>query len=745
MDPSAEHAARVEAEQLSRRLTDLYALTTRLAAAGSTTEVATAIIEVCLPMLEASAATITVYDSIRPPRLLATFGVAGVEDILFGGSDPEDRVGAQAYAALSVVKTLVAERRPILVTSVADREQRFPDLIADGVTQEAWANLPLVVGERLVGILAFGWDAARTFDEADVGFLMSIAAHSAIALDRALSLQAADSAVTRLRRLQEVTAGLATAATVEAIAGVLVELGVCMVAPFGVVAVLDREARVWRRHASTSMPASVVEQFGVVPVGLSNLTPLTTCAETGRTLIFENVDEIVARFPAVAASYLSTGSKSHLCVPIMIGERSVGALGFGFERPGPISDDHLLFARTLASLAGPALERAALYEAEYRTAHHLQAALLPDLSVGLPGGRAGGCYVPGTSGREIGGDWYDVFETPGNRIGLCVGDVVGHDLAATTVMMKLQPLLRSLAQAGAGPAQVLEALDAACDRIPGALCSTVGYADYSATLGLLRISSAGHPPALLLTAGRAEFLEVPPGPPLGVAVAPRRDHEFVLPDGAMVVWYSDGLIERRDRSLGQGLAELLDAAAEIAREEAFSCLAPHVVAERLRDRLGADGPGTDDLAVLCLVLRRQEEEAGAVFRTTLSTVAEISGLRDRVRRWAERANLRPDTIDGLIQVTNEIATNALEHPWDARDPRAELTIDKVDVDRVRVQAVDHGRWRTTGDSSERGRGLTIISELAQNTTIELRPDGTHVTAVLRDADVPDDAPRRRPT
>lgn len=744
MDPQAEHAARVEAEQLSRRLTDLYDLTTRLAAAGSTTEVATAIIGACLPMLGASAATITIYDGVGPPRLLATVGVAGVEEILFGGSDPEDEVGARAYAALSVTRSIVAERRPVLVTSVADRVGRFPDLVAEGIVQEAWSNLPLTVGDRLVGILAFGWDAPRAFDEPDIDFLSSIAAHSAIALDRALSLRAADSALTRLRKLQEVTAGLATAATVEEIAGVLVERGVRMVAPLGVVAVLDHEARVWRRHASRTMPRPVVERFGVIPVDHSDLTPVTACAQSGQPLTFESVEDISAQYPEFAPEYLATGSRSHLCVPIMIGDRSVGALGFGFEKPGPISVERLLVAKTLASLAGPALERAALYEAEYRTAHHLQAALLPDLPDSLPGGRAGGCYVPATSGREIGGDWYDVFETPGNRIGLCVGDVVGHDLAATTVMMKLQPLLRSVAQTGAGPAQVLEALDAACDRIPGVLCSTVGCADCSATLGLLRISSAGHPPAVLLTPGHAAFLEVPPGPPLGVAVEPRRDHEFVLPDDAMVVWYSDGLIERRHRSLVDGLAELLAAATDIAQDSSFSRLAPQTVAERLRDRLSTDSAGADDLVVICLALQRETiGEAGAVFRTNLSSVAELREIRERVRHWAEGANVRPDTIDGLIQVTTEIATNALEHPWDADDPRAELTIDKVDVDRVRVRAVDRGRWRTTGDTSERGRGLAIVSELAQHTTIELRADGTHVTAVLRDAALPDDGGRAR--
>ncbi|MBL8931675.1 MAG: GAF domain-containing protein [Kineosporiaceae bacterium] len=727
-----ESEARLDAQRTAQRLADLYALTTRLAAATSATEVATTLIEVCLPMLSASAATITIYDGLRRPRLLAATGIPGVEDILFGGSDPEDLPGAEAYAQLSAVRQMVRDRRPVLVTSAADRRLRYPDLVADEGVQEAWANLPLVVGDRLVGIVAFGWDDPRWFDAEETSFLSSVAAHTAIALDRALSLQAAESAVARMRTLQEVTAGLATAATIEEIAGVLVERGVRMVATFGVVAVLDREARVWRRFSSQNLPPAIAEGLAVIPVDQSDLTPITTAARVGRMLVFESLEEMAGRHPQAARYYASTGSRSTLCVPILIGERSIGALGFGFERPGPVSLDHRVLAQTLASLAGPALERAEQYEAEYRAAHQLQAALLPDLPGDLPGVRAGGCYVPATTGREIGGDWYDVFEIPGNRIGLCVGDIVGHDLAATTVMMKVQPLLRSHAQSGGSPAQLLETLDGACEWMPGALCSTVGYADYSPAMGVLRIASAGHPPALLLTPGRAQFLDVPPGPPLGVAMEPRRDHELTVPDGAMLIWYSDGLIERRGRSLQHGLDQLLGAAAGIARDPAFERLAPGEVAERLRDLLTSADSRADDLVVTCAVLGRTVDSEGSVVRAGLDAVRDLAGVRRRLRRWGEQLNLEPATVDAVIQVATEMATNALEHPRFASDPRAELTVDQVDVDRVRVQVTDHGRWREASDgASERGRGLAIVSELAQNTTIELRPDGTRVTAIIR--------------
>lgn len=262
-----ESEARLDAQRTAQRLADLYALTTRLAAATSATEVATTLIEVCLPMLSASAATITIYDGLRRPRLLAATGIPGVEDILFGGSDPEDLPGAEAYAQLSAVRQMVRDRRPVLVTSAADRRLRYPDLVADEGVQEAWANLPLVVGDRLVGIVAFGWDDPRWFDAEETSFLSSVAAHTAIALDRALSLQAAESAVARMRTLQEVTAGLATAATIEEIAEVLFERGVRMVATFGVVAVLDREARVWRRFSSQNLPPGDRRGVGRHPGG----------------------------------------------------------------------------------------------------------------------------------------------------------------------------------------------------------------------------------------------------------------------------------------------------------------------------------------------------------------------------------------------------------------------------------------------------------------------------------------------
>ena len=122
--------------------------------------------------------------------------------------------------------------------------------------------------------------------------------------------------------------------------------------------------------------------------------------------------------------------------------------------------------RLAAELAGQARERARLYEVEHAAAHQLQQALLPKIPSELPGAGIGVRYRPADLGRDVGGDWYDVFELPGGRIGFAVGDVVGHDLEAAVAMGRLQQLVHYLAASGARPAEVFQALDEPAQRSP---------------------------------------------------------------------------------------------------------------------------------------------------------------------------------------------------------------------------------------------------------------------------------------
>jgi serine phosphatase RsbU (regulator of sigma subunit) len=316
---------------------------------------------------------------------------------------------------------------------------------------------------------------------------------------------------------------------------------------------------------------------------------------TGQTLMLASLEEIIARFPAVAYTHEATGTSSLLNIPVRAGGRTIGALAFGFADEGPPGADLVSIAETLAELAGQALERARLYEAEYEAAHQLQAALLPRIPAGLPGVGIGTSYRPANQGHEVGGDWYDVFELPGGRIGCAAGDVVGHDLAAAAAMGRLQLLLRYIARSGAGPAAVLAALDEACPDLSGTPFATVAYAEYDPAGAALTYASAGHPPPLL-AGDTVTYLEGGRSAALGFGDAPVQATVPVKP-GTRLVLYTDGLIERRTEPIDTGFGRLARAAGQNLDLDIAAWCQSLLLALTQGETLA------DDVALACIELR----------------------------------------------------------------------------------------------------------------------------------------------
>jgi hypothetical protein len=321
-----------------------------------------------------------------------------------------------------------------------------------------------------------------------------------------------------------------------------------------------------------------------------------TLRHTYRATFLRGPEALTAALAGTGAALVQAGAAAAWSFPVLAGGDRRGTLVFAFADPATADADVEAVCATIAGLAGQAVERASLYEAEHRAAHQLQRALLPRLPARLPGVRAGASYRPAQAGNEVGGDWYDVFELPGNRVGFAVGDVVGHDLHAAIVMGQLQLLLRSAALTGASPAEVLDVLDQACGRIDGARCCTVGYGEYDPSTSTLRYGSAGHPPWLILVGGEVSFLEEGRSPPLGVPVGPRVHAELVVPAGAALVCYSDGLVERRGEDLYAGMARL----AELTRR--LSGADPQGDAEALLTAMTEGYAVEDDVVVACLLL-----------------------------------------------------------------------------------------------------------------------------------------------
>jgi serine phosphatase RsbU (regulator of sigma subunit)/integral membrane sensor domain MASE1 len=414
--------------------------------------------------------------------------------------------------------------------------------------------------------------------------------------ERARSVSRQEAAARRrVEALQEVTAGLATAATTDAIAEVIVRSGIGLLADSGAVGVIDRESarlRVWTTagHVVPDLP-------------LDDPSPLATAARRGAA--------VEAHSPAA------------LAVPARVAGTTFGALEFRFTDDQAIDEDVVAMSRTLAELMAPALHRARLYEQEREAAHQLQQSFLPVVPEDLPGAEFAGCYRPADQHHDIGGDWYDAFLLPGGRIGFAVGDVVGHDLRAAAAMGQLHSALSALAAAPHdGPAAVLDALDRASSTIAGASLTTIGYGEYDPATCRLHYACAGHPPPLLVTDHHARFLIGGRSRPLAAASGPRSEATVEVPPGSMLLWYSDGLVERRDADLDIGLSHLTSIASRLDGAH------PRTWCDAVMRELTGGQRLHDDVVLICLRLQPRTSDAVVPQTVSLDAGRAPSGLRE---------------------------------------------------------------------------------------------------------------------
>ncbi|WP_250030740.1 PP2C family protein-serine/threonine phosphatase [Paractinoplanes maris] len=294
------------------------------------------------------------------------------------------------------------------------------------------------------------------------------------------------------------------------------------------------------------------------------------------------------------ASARDTGGRVRVALPEGL------ELVTGLSPHRPDDEDYRGFLRLVAAALTLGLNRVAGRRAaatERQLAEALQRSLLshpaqPDhVQVAVR-------YHPAAEGAWVGGDWYDAFQLPDGRLAVAVGDVTGHDRDAAAAMSQIRNLLRGISYAlPVPPEQVLSALNDAMTGLVVDELATVVLAHIDLETHDMRWSNAGHPPpALLHPDGTAELLQASAEPLLGTRiVTTRTSHELHLAVGATVVFYTDGLLERRDRPLDEGFATLLRALA------GQSHLSAEELCEHLSDTLITD---SEDDVVLAVVRRR---------------------------------------------------------------------------------------------------------------------------------------------
>ena len=432
-----------------------------------------------------------------------------------------------------------------------------------------------------------------------------LAVHLVDVSDRRAAEESARRAAARTTLLARLGADLSGALDGEAALGRLARLVVPTLADACIVTVVDREGRardVGSWHVDPARRELLARYADVRLDWLPPDSPVARALSRG-TPVTRSVESVLCLMqPGPPSDMLrALGPESVAVLPLPAESRTVGVLSL-YQDPGRVmSEADVRTAAEVAVQAGRAVERVHRHNQQVQLAEALQRSLLTEPPA-LPGVAIAVRYVPAAEAARVGGDWYDAFPLRDGTPVIVIGDVTGHDTAAAAAMGQLRGLLRGVAHAGGGgPAEVLRAFDAAVVDLHPDTLATAALAfierDGEGRTSL-RWASAGHPPPVLVRGpDRVELLGSTFGELLlGVDPQARRSESRVaLEPGDTVLLYTDGLVERRDATLDEGLARLRTALADLAGRPL------ETVCDELLARM-LHGTPQDDVALVALRL-----------------------------------------------------------------------------------------------------------------------------------------------
>jgi anti-sigma regulatory factor (Ser/Thr protein kinase)/anti-anti-sigma regulatory factor len=336
-------------------------------------------------------------------------------------------------------------------------------------------------------------------------------------------------------------------------------------------------------------------------------------------------------------------------------------------------------------------------------------------------------YLVAGDENAAGGDWFDAVTLDDGRVAVMVGDVVGHGPDAAGVMGQLRSAATQLLLDGWGVAEVLARLDRFAARLRGAAGSTVCLAVVDPPARSVEYACCGHPPPLLVSpTGHAHYVDLPGGGPLAVTAGAAQVASMVLNPGAVLLLYTDGLVERRHRAAEEGVERLRETVAL-----GFGAGAPESSDDPV-DRLcevaleGMAGDGyDDDVSVLALRLTEPVEP----LRLELPAVPGSERVvRHRLHEWLGDAGVGPSDELDLQLAVGEAVANAVVHAYPDGPGPVEVDIEHDRSGRVVVTVADRGAWQEPdGTRSSSGRGLRMMGESTDVCELERTAEGTVVS------------------
>ncbi|MFF5369921.1 SpoIIE family protein phosphatase [Streptomyces sp. NPDC013187] len=455
----------------------------------------------------------------------------------------------------------------------------------------------------------------------------------------------------------------------------------------------------------------------VVPNGTVAVYPhrsaAAECLAAGRPLIQqvtpEAMEDVLRQTPERGERMRRFGFHSVLAVPMRARGLTLGVATFSRHRnPEAFEQDDLLLGQEITDRAGLCIDNARRFTRERATSLTLQSSLLPQRLPEQSALDVASRYLPASAQAGVGGDWFDVIPLSGARVALVVGDVVGHGIQASATMGRLRTAVRTLADVDLPPDELLTHLDDLVSHLAadadgtGDIGATCLYAVYDPVSRRCSLARAGHPvPALLTPGGRAEFLDVPAGLPLGLGGLPFEAVERELPEGSVLALYTDGLVEAGFRDIDDGMDTLLRTLQTSDASLEGTCDA--VLRSMLPER------PADDVALLVARTRALDAFHVAAWEVPPDTAAVAQARKNASRQLAEWG------LDACAFVTelvvSELVTNAIRHA----EPPIEL---RLIYDRSLICEVSDGsttapHMRRARTYDEGGRGLLLVAQTCQ--------------------------------
>ncbi|WP_131732565.1 ATP-binding SpoIIE family protein phosphatase [Actinomadura formosensis] len=435
-------------------------------------------------------------------------------------------------------------------------------------------------------------------------------------------------------------------------------------------------------------------------------TPFVQAMRTGRPVHIRRVDP--ARAARLAAAFggrdlrpLFTG-RALLVVPLIARGRVLGTFKLLRKPDRPWFDESdLAMVDEIARHAALCIDNGRLYRHEVKVAEELQRSMLPDDPPDVAGARVRYRYRPAGQAAQVGGDWFDAIPLPGSRLGLVVGDVMGHGLTSAAIMGQMRTAVRTLAAEDMWPGRLLRRLDWLARRLGEDHLATCLYAVYDPVERRCTFANAGHVPPVLVSAdGESRVLPVPSGVPVGVGGKPFETVEVKVEDGSQLVLCTDGLLERRDRDIEQGLEQLRERLAGASHDLDGTC-------DDLLAALAARTPA-DDIAIVavgCDGIPR-DDVATWELEPEPDTVPWIRGqVAARLAGWGLDA-----LVDTARLLVSELVTNAVVHGAGSLGVR--LIKGRTLLCEVHDNGPDLPHLRYAEDTDESGRGLQLVSHIS---------------------------------